>query len=148
MDRIIAACGNDCSACPRYVAPPFGKTEEELQHTAELWKKIGYRDRVVSRDEIACRGCRPENWCRYGIAECCADKGIATCAECADYPCERSRECFEITGSFEPVCRRVCTKDEYAQMAKAFFEKEKNLSGMRKGPGTGALKNSQGGNES
>ena len=23
--RIIAACGNDCSACPRYVAHPFEK---------------------------------------------------------------------------------------------------------------------------
>ena len=34
--RIIAACGNDCSACPRYVAHPFEKTEEELHHTADL----------------------------------------------------------------------------------------------------------------
>ena len=26
-ERIIAACGNDCSACPRYTTPPFTKTE-------------------------------------------------------------------------------------------------------------------------
>ena len=37
MDRIIAACGNDCKACPRYIAHPYEKTEEELRHTAELW---------------------------------------------------------------------------------------------------------------
>ena len=23
MNRIIAACGNDCSTCPRYIAFPF-----------------------------------------------------------------------------------------------------------------------------
>ena len=52
--RIIAACGNDCSACPRYVAHPFEKTEEELHHTADLWMRIGYRDRVVTIHEISC----------------------------------------------------------------------------------------------
>ena len=50
----IAACGNDCSACPRYVAHPYEKTEEELQHTAELWMKIGYRDHIVTNEEISC----------------------------------------------------------------------------------------------
>ncbi len=33
--RIIAACGNDCSACPRYVAHPYEKTDQEY----ELLKK-------------------------------------------------------------------------------------------------------------
>ena len=31
-NRIIAACGNDCSVCPRYVAHPYEKTEDELLH--------------------------------------------------------------------------------------------------------------------
>ncbi|MBR3246082.1 MAG: GNAT family N-acetyltransferase, partial [Parasporobacterium sp.] len=39
--KIIAACGNDCAACPRYTTYPYEKTEEELHHTAELWMKIG-----------------------------------------------------------------------------------------------------------
>ena len=59
--RIIAACGNDCSACHRYVGVSYEKTEEELHHTAEQWDKIGYRDHVVSNEEIACTGCKPEN---------------------------------------------------------------------------------------
>ena len=67
MSRILAACGNDCSACPRYVAHPYEKSPEELRHTAELWMRIGYRDRVVSNEEIACTGCKPENWCRYQV---------------------------------------------------------------------------------
>ena len=80
--KILAACGNDCSVCPRYTAPPYEKTGEELQHTAELWMKIGYRDHVVTNDEIACSGCRPENRCRYRVIKCCAEKGIKTCAAC------------------------------------------------------------------
>ena len=76
-ERIIAACGNDCSACPRYVAHPYEKTEEELQHTAELWMKIGYRDHIVTNEEISCTGCKPENWCRYHVIGCCREKGSA-----------------------------------------------------------------------
>lgn len=36
------------------------------------------------------------------------------------------KECFEVTMSFEPKCRMVCTREEYEQLRKAFFEKEKN----------------------
>lgn len=127
MDKILAACGNDCSACPRYVAPPYEKTEAELRHTAELWLKIGYRDRLVSNTEISCTGCRPENWCRYNVVKCCVSKGIRNCSECAEYPCDNMKECFAVTKSFAPKCRAVCTDAEYEQLKKAFFEKEENL---------------------
>ena len=125
--RVIAACGNDCSACPRYVSHPYGKTEDELLHTAELWMKIGYRDHIVSNEEIACTGCKPENWCRYHIVKCCQEKGIKTCAECDEYPCATMQDCFSVTKSFEPKCREVCTDQEYEMLKKAFFEKEQNL---------------------
>ena len=39
------------------------------------------------------------------------------------------KECFEVTRFFEPMCRQVCTEEEYEQLKKAFFEKEKNLGG-------------------
>ena len=72
MEKIIAACGNDCAACPRYVKHPYEKTADELRNTAELWMKIGYRDHIVTNEEISCLGCRPENWCRYRVIKCCA----------------------------------------------------------------------------
>ena len=127
-EKIIAACGNDCAACPRYAAHPYEKTEEDLHHTAELWMKIGYRDHVVTNEEIACYGCKPENWCRYRVIKCCEDRGIKTCGECSEYPCDNIKECFAVTKSFEPMCRQVCTDEEYKRLEKAFFEKEKNLS--------------------
>lgn len=128
MARILAACGNDCSACPRYVAHPYEKSSEELRHAAELWMGIGYRDHVVSNEEIACTGCKPENWCRYQVVSCCAERGIATCAECSEYPCERMRECFAVTESFVPSCREACSDAEFEQLRRAFFEKEANLA--------------------
>lgn len=126
--KIIAACGNDCSACPRYHREPYRKTEQELLHTAELWFKIGYRDHVVTNEEIACMGCTEDNWCRYRVVKCVKEKGIETCGQCPQYPCDNIKECFEVTKSFEPFCKKVCTKEEYENLYKAFFEKEKNLS--------------------
>ena len=126
--QVIAACGNDCASCPRYTAHPYEKTEEELRRTAELWAKIGYRDHMVSTEEIACRGCTPENWCRFHVVGCCAEKGLKTCAE---YPCENLNDCFLVTESFAPACRNACTDEEYRRIRKAFFEKEKNLSELR-----------------
>ena len=131
--KIIAACGNDCAACPRYVAHPYEKTDEELARTAELWMKIGYRDHIVSNEEISCTGCKPENWCRYRIVKCCAERNVANCGACEEYPCAQVKDCFAVTKSFEPQCREVCTKKEYEQLKKAFFEKEKNLDPYRSG---------------
>ena len=125
--RIIAACGNDCSKCPRYNAPGFEKSPDELHQTAVLWERIGYRDSVVSNEEISCSGCKPENWCRYGIVKCVSEKSLASCGECPDFPCTRFRECLKVTASFEPTCRKICSEEEYQIINKAFFEKEMNL---------------------
>lgn len=127
MEKIIAACGNNCAFCPRYVSHPYENKDEELRHTAELWMKIGYRDHIVTNEEISCTGCNPENWCRYHIVKCCVDRGVKTCGDCSAYPCSTIKECFDVTRSFEPKCLEVCTKEEFEQLKKAFFEKEKNL---------------------
>ncbi|HHT77755.1 MAG TPA: DUF3795 domain-containing protein [Clostridiaceae bacterium] len=128
MGKIIAACGNDCSRCPRYTKAPYEKSSEELKQTAELWFKIGYRDHVVSNQEISCMGCQKDNWCRYKIVKCVRENNICNCGQCSQYPCENIKNCFEVTQSFEPFCREVCTIDEYNMLKKAFFEKKENLS--------------------
>lgn len=126
-ERIIAACGNDCSVCPRYIKEPYQKTDAQLRRTAELWYKIGYRDHVVTNEEISCMGCREDNWCRYKVVKCVHDNHVENCGQCKEYPCDNIKECFEVTMSFEPSCKEVCTRGEYEIMKRAFFEKEKNL---------------------
>ena len=125
--KIIAACGNDCASCPRYNVAPFEKTSEQLHETAVLWKKIGYRDHVVTNEEISCSGCKPENWCRFKIVSCVSSRGISNCGECNEYPCDNFRSCLEVTSSFGPACRKACTDSEYDVLSKAFFHKEENL---------------------
>ncbi|MBQ6426442.1 MAG: DUF3795 domain-containing protein [Clostridia bacterium] len=123
MEKNIAACGNDCGACPRHLP----KTEAELNRTAELWMKTGYRDRIVSSEEISCTGCSPDNWCRYHVNRCVSAKQISDCGKCGLYPCAVIEECFAVTQSFAPSCRTACSPEEYDRMVKAFFEKKKNL---------------------
>ena len=121
--KIISACGNNCSICPRHMP----KTGEELHKTSKLWHKIGYRDKVVSNEEIQCAGCSAGNWCRYKIVDCVAEKQIENCGQCAGYPCGKIKEAFAKTAQFEPNCKAYCTGEEYAVMRRAFFEKSKNL---------------------
>ncbi|WP_373482280.1 DUF3795 domain-containing protein [Acetobacterium sp.] len=127
MKPIIAACGNDCSVCPRMMP----KTDAELTATAELWHKIGYRDLVVSNDEISCEGCTPETWCRHEIVSCTASRNIKTCAACGDYPCSKILAAFEKTRHHLPDCQKCCTEAKFAIMKKAFFEKQLNLDKAR-----------------
>lgn len=49
MKDKITLCGDNCIYCPRYNA----KTEEELNKVAELWYRVGMRDRIVSADEMS-----------------------------------------------------------------------------------------------
>lgn len=126
-DKLISACGNDCSACPRYVKEPYQKTDEELNHTAELWFKIGYRDHIAGNEEISCYGCKADNWCRYKIIKCVNENHIKNCGQCRQYPCGNIKKCFEVTKSFEPFCKNVCTAEEYKILKRAFFEKKQNL---------------------
>ena len=52
-EPVISVCGDDCAVCPRYLA----RTGEELHETAVFWYRAGWRDHVVSNDEIRCTGC-------------------------------------------------------------------------------------------
>ena len=122
-ESIIAARGNDCAVWPRHLP----KTEDELRHTPELWKAIGYRDTVVWSEKISCTGCKADNWCRYGIIGCVSARGLNNCGECAEYPCGNITECFAATEKFAPSCKSACTEEEYETLRKAFFEKKKNL---------------------
>ncbi len=119
-------CGNDCAACPRYTATVSGD-EAQLHQVAALWHRVGWRDRVVSSDEIACRGCATATWCRYGLRECAQEKRVANCGRCPDYPCDNLSRAWEATGSWARVCEQVCSPEEYARLDRAFFQKQANL---------------------
>jgi hypothetical protein len=84
--ELTAPCGLDCFNCPHYLA----KNNEELR------KQL--MSRGFTYNEGVCGGCRKENgFCavnrKYGyeqckIFKCVSLKGIESCADCSDFPCD------------------------------------------------------------
>lgn len=119
----ITLCGDNCLECPRYLA----KTDEEKSRVAELWHRIGWREKIVSPDEISCTGCSSHKECVYNLTECVKEKGVEKCNQCFQFPCEKIKAMLERSAEHEKKCKEVCTAAEYTILEKAFFRKEENL---------------------
>ena len=61
----------------------------------------------MENEEIACNGCKQENWCRHQMIKCCADRGVKNCGEYVEYNCATLKECIEVTRSFKSMCREA-----------------------------------------
>ena len=121
---IISLCGDDCAVCPRYLA----KTDEQLHETAVLWEKAGWRDRVVSNEEISCTGCGSKGVCAFGLLDCVRQHSVSSCKECAEFPCEKINKTMERSDEKKEACKRACESDkEFELFCRSFYEKEKNL---------------------
>ena len=70
---VISVCGDDCGVCPRYLA----RTEEELHETAVFWHTAGWRDHVVSNEEIRCTGCGCRPTCSFMLLPCTREHGVS-----------------------------------------------------------------------
>ena len=126
-EPVYSVCGDDCAVCPRYVA----ETEEELRETAEFWYKVGWRDRIVSTEEISCSGCGSNASCAFGLLPCTREHGVAACAECDSFKCGRIHEMLENSAKSQEACRAACdSEEEFMMIYRSFWEKEKNLEKM------------------
>lgn len=119
----ITLCGDNCLYCPRYNA----KTDDELAKTAELWYKVGWRNEVISNDEIKCDGCSSNKNCTYQLVECVKSHEVEKCSQCADFPCSKINDMLKRSDEYKKKCHEVCTEKEYSMLEKAFFNKEENL---------------------
>jgi hypothetical protein len=93
MEKIIACCGLECTACAAYIATQENN-ETLRKETAELWGR--QLDVEVDPKSIACDGClssgRHLDYCGLcGIRKCCMKKNIHNCAPCNQYMCETLR---------------------------------------------------------
>ncbi len=123
----LGFCGDDCESCPRYVATRSGD-DAQLKKVAEMWKRVGWRNEVVSPEEIACHGCASAKWCRYDdIRQCGLEKGIDNCGACQAYPCDKMRKVFERTAVYARRCKQSFSKTDYDLFRKTFFLKKENL---------------------
>ena len=123
MEEIITLCGDNCIECPRYNA----HSNEELRKTAMLWYKVGWRDKIVSNEEIQCSGCSSHKQCTYKLVECTKEHNVQKCNRCSEFPCEKILEMLKRSEEYKQRCKEVCSEKEYIMLEKAFFDKENNL---------------------
>lgn len=124
MEELITLCGDNCRDCPRYNA----KSAEELQKVAELWYRVGWRDTVVSNEEIQCSGCSSHKQCTYKLVECIKEHNVQKCNQCNWFPCDKINDMLSKTEKYRSHCREVCSNEEFIVLKKSFFNKEKNLN--------------------
>lgn len=127
MSTIISVCGDCCSECPRYLAT-LNNSSTELERVAQLWFRLGFRDRVVSADEIKCNGCQKKPDCSYGLTNCEHLIGKENCGECKFFPCAKFNAIFKKSDLGDETCKLKCNADEYLQLKRAFFNKKETLS--------------------
>ena len=123
MKERITLCGDNCIECPRYNA----HTEAELRKVAELWYRVGWRETVVSNEEIVCAGCSSHKSCTYGLVACTEKHGVEKCNQCKEFPCGKIANMLERLKWYQEKCKIVCSEEEYLALEKAFFDKEDNL---------------------
>lgn len=119
----ITLCGDNCMKCPRYLA----KTDEELKKTAQLWYRMGWRDTIVSNDEIRCFGCSSHKQCTYQLVECIKKRNIEKCNQCQQFPCKKIDDMLKQSKVSQKKSKEVCTPEEYHMLEESFFHKEENL---------------------
>ncbi len=97
MARMIACCGLVCSECGAFIATQ-ADDDELRRRTAAEWAESGAE---IDPADINCDGCLARTGRVMDFAEsceiraCCAQKGTANCAACADYPCAKLAPCHE-----------------------------------------------------
>ena len=107
MERIVAYCGLVCSDCPAYIATQADDAAA-LEQVAAQWREE-YNAPNITVDHVICDGCLTEQGRKCGhcadcdIRACGMARGVANCAHCSEYPCERNERFF----GFVPDARTV-----------------------------------------
>ena len=93
-----SCCGIDCQICEAYIGT-VTRNENLKRRVAKRWTEL-YQTRCRGED-VHCLGCRSlgkrgvycEGFCR--VQPCCVERGVETCAECSQFPCDKVREIFK-----------------------------------------------------
>lgn len=96
-DKLIAACGLTCSDCDAYRATQVGDAAAIGRIAAQWSEQFGA---AIPAEAVWCDGCVPGGARRCGhvdeceIRACVVGRGIANCAACTDYACDRLEQFF------------------------------------------------------
>lgn len=120
MEEKITLCGDNCIECPRYNA----HSADELKAVAELWYKVGWRERVVTNEEIACSGCSSHKQCTYQLVECTKVHNVNKCNQCGEFPCIKIKDMLERSAEYKRKCKEMCSEQEFIMLERLFLTKK------------------------
>ncbi len=107
---LIASCGLDCAACPAFHASHRLSTEER-QKVADQWsKEYNFQFKAADIDCVGCTvkdGVHIGNCAVCGFRTCAFGKGYTTCAECADFPCQKLADFFKSAPQARPTLEKL-----------------------------------------
>ena len=98
MEKIMGACGLVCRECGAYKATQANDADAIAKVAAE-WTRLYNTD--VKPEYVWCGGCMTDSARKCGhcaeceIRACVVGRGLANCAGCDDYACERITKFFE-----------------------------------------------------
>jgi hypothetical protein len=89
--KMIAYCGLDCAGCKAYIATQANDSKA-LAQVAEEWSKAF--GATLTADSVICDGCTADgrkigHCAECEIRACAVERGVANCAHCEDYGCEK-----------------------------------------------------------
>ena len=130
-DLKISICGDVCSDCPRYIAT--GKNDiAELEKIAELWYRLGFRDKILRPEDLKCTGCHKDKFCNHNLNQCEHLGHKNNCGECDCFPCDKINSVFKKTDNTSMECKNKCSNSEYHTLYNAFFVKREMLTEINK----------------
>jgi hypothetical protein len=88
MKKMIGYCGYNCHLCAARSEDPA-----ERQKLVDGWRKY-FGHQMYTAENVRCDGCRADGrladkQCK--VRPCARGKGVESCAECSDFPCDKVR---------------------------------------------------------
>lgn len=97
MERLLSHCGLLCSECGAYLATRSDDDAKRAE-VAQEWSRMYHAE--LSPSDINCDGCVSDGPRLFHhatvceIRKCALGRGVANCAHCDDYACERLEGLF------------------------------------------------------
>ncbi len=110
MEKMIAYCGITCTECPAFLATQ-DDDDAKRKETAELWTKQYNVD--IKPEDINCDGCLSDTGRLVGhcyvceMRKCGQERGVANCAYCNDYGCQKLEKFFEMAPMYRATLDEI-----------------------------------------
>jgi hypothetical protein len=111
MNKIIAYCGLVCTDCPAYVATQ-ADDRVALEQVAAQWRQE-YNAPDITVESVICDGCLGDSGrkCSHcaecDVRACGVVRGVANCAHCDDYGCEKIERFFGLVPGARAVLDEI-----------------------------------------